>query len=69
MKKLIILLILNPLLVFSQNTTEYNEWNVGLPPGVSYTWGKTIYFDNNMLLIINTGLLYLPLELLRLVLE
>lgn len=56
MKKLIILLILSPLLVFSQNTTEYNEWNVGLPPGVSYTWGKTIYFDNNMLIDYQYGI-------------
>ena len=58
MKKLIIILFLSPLLVFSQYTTEFNEWNIGFPPGVSYTWGKTIYFDNNMLIDYQYGVAF-----------
>ena len=55
MKKLVIVLFLLPIMGYSQYSTTYKEINIGLPPGASFLWGKTIYYNNNTLFDYEAG--------------
>ena len=66
MKKIILIILLTPLLIYSQNSINYKEFNTGVYlgpdiivfPGASFLWGKTIYYDNNILLDYEAGLAF-----------
>ena len=55
MKKLLFTLLFLPIMVCAQHTTNYKEINIGFPPGASFLWGQTIYYDNNTLLDYEAG--------------
>lgn len=57
MRKLLIILFI-PVISYTQNITNYKEINIGFPPGASFLWGKTIYYDNNTLLDYEGGLAF-----------
>ena len=58
MKKLLLTLFFLPIMVCAQNTTNYKEINIGFPPGASFLWGQTIYFNNNTLLDYQGGIAF-----------
>ena len=58
MKKLLLTLLFLPIMVCAQNTTNYKEINIGFPPGASFLWGQTIYFNNNTLLDYQGGIAF-----------
>jgi len=66
MKKIILIILLTPLLIYSQKSINYKEFNTGVYlgpdiivfPGASFLWGKTIYYDNNILLDYEAGLAF-----------
>ena len=73
MKKIILILLLIPILSFTQSSESYKEFNFGVItdmvfdgdqiwPGASFLWGKTIYFNNNTVLDYQAGLAYLQLS-------
>ena len=62
MKRIILILILVPLLTFSQSKNIYKEFNFGVAlfndsgfPGLSFLFGNTNYFSNNTLLDYQIG--------------
>ena len=63
MRKVLIILFFIPIVVYSQYSTTYKEFNAGIYtsedipvfPGISFLWGKTIYYENNTLLDYEIG--------------
>lgn len=53
-KRLLLILLICPIIGFTQNSTVYKEFNAGVYlgeeilvfPGASFLWGKTIYYNN-----------------------
>ena len=66
MKKIILLLLFIPTLSFAQSSESYKEINFGVItdmvfdgdqiwPGASFLWGKTYYYNNNIVLDYQAG--------------
>ena len=66
MKKIILLLLFIPTLSFAQSSESYKEFNFGVItdmvfdgdqiwPGASFLWGKTYYYNNNIVLDYQAG--------------
>ena len=65
MKKIILILVIAPLLSFSQSKNIYGEFNCGIAvldggafPGASLLIGKTNYYENNTLLDFQAGIAF-----------
>ena len=66
MKKIILILLLTSTLSFAQSSKSYKEINFGVItdmvfdgdqiwPGASFLWGKTYYYNNNIVLDYQAG--------------
>jgi len=66
MKKIILILLLTSTLSFAQSSESYKEINFGVItdmvfdgdqiwPGASFLWGKTYYYNNNIVLDYQAG--------------
>ena len=66
MKKIILILLLISTLSFAQSSESYKEFNFGVItdivfdgdqiwPGASFLWGKTYYYNNNIVLDYQAG--------------